>query len=261
MKLMDPSKLVDWLPPHSIAWYQQLSDSVGKYVYPWNSTLKEPNGESIFERDVAQMIVNKKVLDVGCGHGEFTIKCSDTAKEIVGFDITDHFVQVGQDLANRKPNVKFIAGNSKDGLPFKRDEFDCAYIRKGPTSAYPFLKAVVKKDGSIIGLHPGDDSGKELAMLFPNLFEQVKGTPILDTIEKRLASSHFSSTSLENVTSIEFIKTPIDLIKLRCFGQKIAIYETTKEKNLSIVEKIFERNATDDGLPITFSRYLVRISV
>lgn len=261
MELINPSKLVDWLPPHSIAWYRQLSDSVGKYVYPWNSTLTEPNGESIFDRDVARMIVNMKVLDVGCGHGEYTVKCSETAKEIVGFDITDHFVQVGQDLANRKRNVKFIAGNSKDGLPFKRDEFDCAYIRKGPTSAYPFLKQVVRKDGSIIGLHPGDDSGKELPLLFPNLFEQVKGTPILDTIEERLASSNFSSASLEIATSIEYIKKPIDIIKLRCFGQQPSIYETMKEKNLSIVEKIFEQNAHDEGLPITFSRYLVRVIV
>lgn len=41
------------------------------------------------------MIKNKKVLDVGCGHGEFTIKCSSVVKEIVGFDLTNEFLNIG----------------------------------------------------------------------------------------------------------------------------------------------------------------------
>ena len=70
MKLMDPTSLAGWLTPHSLKWYRQLSLLEGKYVYPWNSSLTEPNGESVFDREVAKMIPGKKVLDVGSGHGE-----------------------------------------------------------------------------------------------------------------------------------------------------------------------------------------------
>ncbi|WP_286164052.1 methyltransferase domain-containing protein [Bacillus sp. AFS088145] len=43
------------------------------------------------------MINNKTVLDVGCGHGEFTIKCSEKAKEIVGFDLANDFIKSGNE--------------------------------------------------------------------------------------------------------------------------------------------------------------------
>lgn len=259
MKLIDPTTFADWLPPHSIDWYKQLSNLEGKYIYSWESTLTEPNGESIFDKEVAHIIANKNVLDVGCGHGEFTLKCSLLAKEIVGFDVTDNFVQTG--IENKKPNVSFVVGNTKNGLPFETDKFDCAYIRKGPTSAYPYLKNVIKKSGEIIGLHPGDEMGKELPLLFPNLFQFSKGTPILDVINQRLDISNFSYSKIEEINSIEYINSPLDVLKLRCFGQHPSIYETLKEKSLSEISKVFEKSASEDGLPITFSRYIVRATV
>ena len=158
MQLTDPTTFKDWIQPHSIVWYKQLSDIQGKYIYSWNSTLTEPNGEAIFDKEVTQIITNKKVLDVGCGHGEFTNKCGSVAKEIIGFDVTDNFLQSG--LEDKKTNVSFVLGNIKNGLPFEKNEFDCAYIRKGPTSAYPYLKKVIKSGGKIIGLHPGDETNK-----------------------------------------------------------------------------------------------------
>lgn len=90
MKFIDPSTLSEWVAPHSIEWYKQLGEIQSKYTYSWNSQLIEPNGESIFDEEVIRNIKNKKVLDVGCGHGEFTIQCSTVAKEIVGFDVFAH---------------------------------------------------------------------------------------------------------------------------------------------------------------------------
>ncbi|WP_456278999.1 class I SAM-dependent methyltransferase [Bacillus sp. AK128] len=259
MVLLNPTTLANWLPPHSIEWYKQISNLQGKYTYPWNSTLTEPNGESIFDKEVVQSIVDKKVLDVGCGHGEFTLKCSSFAKEIVGFDVTDDFVKIGKE--NKKKNVSFVVGNTKNGLPFEPDEFDFAYNRKGPTSAYPSLRKVVKKGGKLIGLHPGDELGKELPILFPNLFETLQGTPILDRIYQRLEISNFSHIDVKAINSIEYLHTPLDVIKLRCFGQTPKVYETLKEENQSEISKIFEQNTTKEGLPITFSRYIVRVIV
>ncbi|PYF08933.1 class I SAM-dependent methyltransferase [Ureibacillus chungkukjangi] len=259
MKLIDPTTLAGWLMPHSLEWYKQLSVQEGKYVYPWNSTHTEPNGESIFDREVTNMIPGKKVLDVGCGHGGFTLQCSEIANEIVGFDVTDRFVQEGS--SSKKSNVTFVRGNSKERLPFKEDEFDCAYIRKGPTSAYSDLKRVVKESGVILGLHPGDESSMELPFLFPNLFQVTKDTPILDTIHERMVNSEFANKSLEKINSIEYINSPIDILKLCCFGQHPSILEIIKEKNLPEVTRIFEKNASEKGLAITFSRYLIRVKV
>ena len=256
MQLTNPKNFSGWLQPHSIEWYNQLSNHQKGYIYTWNSTLTKPNGESIFDEEVALMIANKKVLDVGCGHGKFTIENSFIAKEIIGYDVTDNFIQEG--LKNKRENTSFVVGNVKEGLPFQQNEFDCAYIRKGPTSAYPFLQNVVKSEGTVIGLHPGDDVHKELPILFPNLFEPSIGTPILDLLNKRIESSNFSYSNIEIINSIEFIHSPLDLLKLRCFGQHQSIYETLKEHDLEKINKIFNQHSTKEGLPITLSRYLIR---
>lgn len=259
MVLTNPTTFTNWLPPHSIAWYKQLSQIQNEYTYPWNSTITEPNGETIFEHEVNQIIANKKVLDIGCGDGSFTLQCSSVAKEIVGFDVTDSFIQVGQN--NEKPNVSFVIGNVKIGLPFKRNEFDCAYIRKGPTSAYLQLKNLVKTKGEILGLHPGDDMGKELSLLFPNLFLPSIGTPILTSITQKLEQCQFSDFKIEIINCIEYLHSALDVIKLRCFGQHPSIYKRILKNDLLEISRIFEQNATKDGLPITFSRYIVKVVV
>lgn len=259
MELLDPTSFTEWLSPHSLEWYEQLSKIQHKYLYTWDSTLSEPNGESMFDKDILQIIANKSVLDVGCGHGDFTLECRNVAKEIVGFDVTEHFIQKANE--NKKANVTFVLGNTKEGLPFEADEFDCAYIRKGPTSAYPLLKRVVKKGGEIVGLHPGDETGKELPIIFPNLFSTTVGTPILNTIKRRLQESTFTSTNIEVISSTEYLKSPQDVIQYRCFGQQPVIYERLIEENLNEINKIFNRNATEEGLPITHSRYIVHVTV
>ncbi|WP_255294967.1 class I SAM-dependent methyltransferase [Bacillus sp. AFS041924] len=206
------------------------------------------------------MIDNQIVLDVGCGHGEFTSQCGEKAKQIVGFDLTNDFIKNGN--KHKKQNVSFVVGSTKDGLPFETGQFDCAFNRKGPTSAYPELKRVVKKGGKILELHPGDDVGFELPRLFPRLFEpNSTENPILHMIKKRLEISKFEIVEIQVVNSTEFLHTPLDVLKLRCFGQKLSILQDLVEVNLSYISQVFEQHATNEGLPITFSRYIVRVTV
>lgn len=259
MEFINPSTLKKWLSPHSVEWYNQLSQQQDKYTYPWESTLVEPHGETIFDKEVHEHAVSKRVLDIGCGDGEFTLKVSTYAQEIVGFDVTENFVHIGNQA--KAKNVSFIIGNTKNGLPFEAEEFDFVYNRKGPTSAYPSISRVLKKSGKFIGLHPGDASGKELPILFPNLFDELQGTPILNTLNQRLESSEFLQWEVEVVNSIEYLHTPLDVVKMRCFGQRPEIYETVKVQNLPAISKILNQNATHRGLPITFSRYIVRANV
>ena len=257
--LNNPTIFSDWLTPHSIEWYDQLSDLQCVYKYNWSSTITMPNGESVFDEEVAQLIKDKKVLDVGCGHGEFTRYLSSIAKQIVGFDVTENFLEFAK--VNEKPNLSFVVGNTKHGMPFEKEEFECAYIRKGPTSAYPSLAEIVQKGGIILGLHPGDDFGKELPQIFPKLFEQSSGTPFLDKIELQLENSKYTSSEIEYIVSTEYLHSPLDVLKLRCFGQKISVYDKLKQEDLEEVTKLFDENSTTQSLAVTNSFYIVRLIV
>lgn len=258
--LLNPAAHPDWVRPHSIEWYAQLGKLTGQYSFDWKSTVTEPNGESMFTHEVSRMVPGKKVLDIGCGHGEFALQWSTVAKHIVGIDITSDFIKQGNQAGRQ--HVTFITANTKDRLPFEDGEFDCAYNRRGPTSAYLDVKRVLKRGGKLIGLHPGDTSASELSDLFPHFFEpSPPGTPVLDHITQRLQAGGLENAEIETVRSVEYLHEPIDVVRVRLFGQKRSVLETVIQQSMSEITRIFERNATDKGLPITFERYIVRATI
>lgn len=256
MALSNPEAFSEWLAPHSIEWYKQLSNMQGNYSYPWRSEVMEPKGETVFDEETLRLAKDQKVLDAGCGHGEFTVRCGIRAKEIIGFDVTAQFIDKAKEYA--LPNVSFFIGDSKQDLPFKADEFDFAYNRKGPISAYSELFRVVKKGGNIRGLHPGDKQGEEFPSLFPGLFKEIKGKPIIGKLQHRLHSLPFTEYSIEEAATTEYLATPLDVIKYRCFGQSPEVHNKLIENDLPAIGRIFKANAEKEGLAITFSRYIVR---
>ncbi|WP_298466572.1 class I SAM-dependent methyltransferase [uncultured Psychrobacillus sp.] len=259
MALLNPTLFAEWIEPHSFEWYNQLGKQQGKYTYSWNSTILKANGEILFDEEVRKMIASKKVLDVGCGHGEFAVECSPIAKEIVGFDVTNLFIEQGK--RNKPDNVSFVQGSTKEELPFSEDEFDCAYIRKGPTSGYLALTQTVKKGGAVLGLHPGDDMDKELPILFPNLFQaKLPRDSTLKAIQERLKTANFEKWEIETVSNIEILHSPMDIINKRCFGQHPIVTEKIINENLKEITEIFGFHETN-GLPITNSYYIVRATV
>ncbi|PUA39791.1 SAM-dependent methyltransferase [Paenibacillus elgii] len=258
--LVDPRIHPEWLRPHSIEWYAQLGRLQGQYSFSWHSTIAEPNAEALFADEVSQAVQDKKVLDIGCGHGGFTLQWSPIVKHITGLDITNDFIQTGNE-ANLS-NVTFLTGNTKHGLPFEADEFDAAYNRRGPTSSYLDVGRVVKKGGKILGLHPGDGIAAELPGWFPNLFEPTStGAPVLENLKQRLEQGGLGHAEIETIRSMEYFHEPVDVIRMRCFGQAPSIHEWVMGQCLTEVTRIFEINAAKEGLPVTFERYLVRVTV
>lgn len=256
MTLSNPAVHQEWVIPHSLEWYKQLSKKQSTYTYSWDSIMPMTTGENIFEFEVRKMVENKAVLDIGCGDGRFAKECSKYAGSIVGVDATDQFIQTG--TSHNLPNVKFIVGNTKEPFPFLQNTFDCAYNRKGPTSAYPLLSAVMKTGGDVIGIHPGDTNGKELSEWFPNFFALEKGTPIKDKLTQQLSKSGFSSSLIEEFQSVEYLITPMDIVKYRCFGQTKTVVDEAVYRNLEEITKMFSLYRKEQGLPITHSHYIVR---
>ena len=146
-----------------------MAAKTGKYEYPWRSVPEGIKAEDIFTAKL-EKAVRGRVLDVGCGHGEYTRRWAVWADEVVGYDMTEGFIATAN--RNRPPNVRYVVGNTHDGLPFPDDAFDVAYTKKGPTSWYAEGHRVVRPGGTLLMLHPGDGVGTELARCFPGLFPQ-----------------------------------------------------------------------------------------
>ncbi|WP_338125004.1 hypothetical protein [Paenibacillus dendritiformis] len=118
---------------------------------------------------------------------------------------------------------------------------------------------VVKPGGRILGLHPGDRLSRELPRWFPGFFEPAPdGTPILDRLAHRLAQGGLKQVEIETVASVQYLHDPLDVIRLRCFGQSPVLIAKIIDESLPGIEAIFRRHATAQGLPATYEHYLVR---
>ncbi|MGX1432310.1 hypothetical protein ACUXCC_004129 [Cytobacillus horneckiae] len=61
--------------------------------------------------------------------------------------------------------------------------------------------------------------------------------------------------------SLEFLHTPIDVIKYRCFGQSPQMIQAVIAESFQEVTHLFDRYSSKKGLAVTFSRYIVNIKV
>lgn len=74
---------------------------------------------------------NKKILDMGCGSGRFSIALATLgARQVIGIDLGKNGLKIGRKNAkiNKIENVKFVEG-SVLALPFKDNEFDFIFCK------------------------------------------------------------------------------------------------------------------------------------
>lgn len=155
-------------------WYDMIAKRNGGYKSEAVFTVEGISGEDIFEKDLVQLLHNSKsTLDAGCGHGEFTIKMSNYASNIIGFDWSIELLKIANLLKEHYKinNVSFVRATTKAELPFEDGQFDLIYCRRGPTSI-TYHSRVLRSGGIIYGICPE----------YPN---------IIDTVSERLSHNGF----------------------------------------------------------------------
>ena len=250
-----------WVRPHSFEWYRRIGERRGIYEYPWRYIPDGPQAEDALT-EALQDIVRGRVLDVGCGHGEYALRWSGQAEEIVGLDITPGFLETAKRLG--KGNIRFVEANTKQGLPFPAAYFDAAYTKKGPGSWYAEGNRVVKPGGGIAALHPGadraaDDTEGDMQVYFPGLFPtaQYGGPSFGETLRARLASSGLVDAAVRTIREHGFLPEPEDVLSMACFGQPDEVKAYVRDCCMGRIEDRFVRLAGPKGLPITGYYHLV----
>lgn len=249
------------LGPQSRPWCNQLAARTGKYEFPWRAEVEGLSAESVLTAMLTSAIDGGRVLDVGCGHGEYTKRWATHADDVIGFDMTEGFIRTAN--SEKPSNVRFVVGDTRQGLPFPDEAFDLAYTKKGPGSWYAEGNRVVRPGGSLLMLHPGDASGGggELGEAFPGLFGPpgpAVGTPILDKIEERLAASGLAGVRLTTLKEVVWLPTPDDVLAIVAFGQSDAFAAYAKETCYGAIVSQFEKHAGPRGIRTTGCYYLVQ---
>lgn len=239
-------------------WCEQLAAQTGKYEFSWNYYIEGKAAEDHFTEELTSLIQGK-VLDVGCAHGEYTNRWADYAEEVVGYDMTKGFITTAN--INRKANVRYILGKTQTGLrfPFPDNYFDVAYTKKGPTSWYQEANRIVRPGGRVILFHPGDGNGKggELGLFFPGLFSPPSvGTPGLDKITKLLEASGLTEIQMSFLQEKVWIPSPDDILEMACFGQSERFAQYVAETCFDKIITLFEEHAGEKGIMVTNFYYL-----
>ncbi|MDO7253405.1 class I SAM-dependent methyltransferase [Helicobacter cappadocius] len=123
--------------------------------------LAELNGEknhlwsSIFFKYIYDDFRGKKVLDIGCGPGIFSIILSKLNAEVIGLDYTPSMIECAKDNAlKHNTQIEFCVGDAHN-LIFEDNSFDLVVSRnltwnlKDPKKAYEQWYRVLKKGGKI----------------------------------------------------------------------------------------------------------------
>lgn len=139
-------------------WYNEIAKKNGGYKSDVNYILEGPSGEVYFEEWLKSLVGQADhVLDIGCGHGAFTLEIAKFAKRITGADNAGELLKIAKDLLKQEAydHVDFTFAWTKGNMPFEKNTFDLIYSRRGPTSILNHLTCL-KPGGIIVGIHTFD---------------------------------------------------------------------------------------------------------
>lgn len=148
---------------------------------------------------------NFKVLDLGCGSGEPTLKLSPYFKEIVGIDPFENYIKTAQQRQKESgaKNVIFQIADGKN-LPLEDEHFDVIYSSRGPLSAnVNFMREsfrILKKDGLMIEETIGEKDKIELK----EIFGRGQGYPMQET-KLELVQNLLKQLNMELIESKHFL--------------------------------------------------------
>lgn len=113
---------------------------------------------SVILAQIKDYLVNKKVLDIGCGAGRLAIMCAHFGKNVDAFDFSRTAIFLAQKNAecSGTKNVNFVVSDIDNFSIRSKEKYDLITLVgvlehvKNPMSTFGKLNSLLKKDGILI---------------------------------------------------------------------------------------------------------------
>ena len=228
---------------HHDSFYKKSSMKFKKYEFHGQGKLIAGEKPNFFEFLKKFANKNFRILDLGCGSGELTLKLSPFFKEIIGIDPFEDYIKSADKLKKsvEAENVIFEVADGKN-LPFENDHFDILFSSRGPLSAnLDFMREsfrVLKKGGLMIEETIGEKDKIELKKIFGRGQNYPNRVTKLESVKKLLKQSGMKLVKSKYFKFHQVYSSINDVIEILERAPIIPDFDKTKDKaHLEEVDK------------------------
>lgn len=248
------------------------------FAHRWQSSVAVGNGEDAFIELVEQYLNPEcDALDLGCGHGEFTLTLAARCRTIVGIEREPGYLELARELAAEQnaTNVQFFQANlagadEQDrvfaGIPLADNSIDLFVNRRGPILRRYLDEArrVACPGAVIVGLHPAGNAPApswrdELPTPYQQVFIALSFDQVAAWVTEPVQAAGIAEYSLWWIDVPEFLRTPYELYARLGASQPPGVPDYQEiEPQLA---EIIERHRTPRGLVLRHQRLLWQVNL
>jgi 23S rRNA (guanine745-N1)-methyltransferase len=240
------------------------------YYYPWRSTVADGNGEQAYDVLVREHLSrDKDVLDVGCGHGAFTLTLAPLCRRIFAYDRVLPYLKSAEQARREADigNVVFVwadASANPSGvvtIPARDDSFDLLISRRGPLHYLEDARRVARRGATITQLNPMESAAPAWAAALPPelpLAESgvaVSGGSIRESVERRLSAAGLRLADCWTFDVPEYLPNPEQLYVMLTWGRAPEEMPPLSEVREALA-RVFSNYAGPEGLEWRQCRFL-----
>ena len=239
--------------------YDRVATKFGNYSTGSSHITKYPteNPEEVFKNLLIKYSgKDKKVLDLGCADGRFTIVISPNFGNVVAIDLSRGMLKAAK-LLQTKAKTRNVSFESIDAnnTPYSDNSFDIIYSRRGPT---PFdeIYRLLKKGGYFMDIGIGEKDCLEIKKVFgrgQNYGEWDEST--LKHYKAKLKSLGFKLIFRKDYFYTEYYP---DYQNLDLFLQGVPVFtDYDSEKDKFLLEKYISTHQTKRGIALPRHRIVI----